>query len=178
MGIACTFGFHNWGGCKCAKCGKTRDEGHNWSRDCERCAVCGAPRQSAHSWDGCKCSTCGKARDAGHNWNQDCERCANCGATRENPAKLNGCTCAICTIAAFMQAASKGQLDVVRQLIEKGVDANVKDENGKTALMYAIKGGHADTVRFFLKGGDMKKADNYGINPPGYEVKSWYADIV
>jgi len=76
-----------------------------------------------------------------------------------------------------MQAVSKGQLDVVRQFIEKGTDMNVKDENGKTALMYAIKSGHADTVRFFLKGGDMKVTDNYGINGSGSVVKNWYADI-
>jgi uncharacterized protein len=76
-----------------------------------------------------------------------------------------------------MQAAAKGQLDVVRQFIEKGTDMNVKDENGKTALMYAIKSGDADTVRFFLKGGDMKITDNYGIKGSGSAVKNWYADI-
>ena len=37
--MACLFG-HKWDGCRCTKCGKTRDEGH--------------------AWDGCVCTACGK----------------------------------------------------------------------------------------------------------------------
>ena len=57
--MACLFG-HKWDGCKCTKCGKTRDEGHDW--------------------DGCKCTKCGKTRDEGHKW--EGARCARYGATR------------------------------------------------------------------------------------------------
>ncbi len=59
MGIPCIFGFHNWGGCKCTRCGKSRDE--------------------EHKWNGCKCTTCGKTN---HDWSENCEKCARCGKLR------------------------------------------------------------------------------------------------
>lgn len=62
MGIACTFGSHKWDGCKCLRCGKTRDE--------------------EHAWDGCTCTVCGKTRDEEHDWSKDQEKCARCGRTR------------------------------------------------------------------------------------------------
>ena len=35
--MACLFG-HKWNGCKCTKCGKTRDELHDWKKDtCKNC---------------------------------------------------------------------------------------------------------------------------------------------
>ena len=37
---------HDWEGCKCRQCGRTRDE--------------------RHDWDGCKCRRCGLVRDEGH----------------------------------------------------------------------------------------------------------------
>lgn len=45
--MACLFG-HKWQGCKCSKCGATRDEGHQWKRieelGFELCTVCLAQR--------------------------------------------------------------------------------------------------------------------------------------
>jgi hypothetical protein len=98
----CQLGSHQWDGCKCTECGKTRDKDHDWSmNDCNRCfkcgktradshnwvgctcEVCGKLRDEAHDWKGCKCKKCGKVRDQEHDWSKDCERCANCGQTRE-----------------------------------------------------------------------------------------------
>jgi hypothetical protein len=79
MNILCIFGFHKWDGCMCITCSKTRDKAHDWSKDCERCAKCGATRQSAHKWNGCMCLECGKTC---HDWIEDCEKCSHCGATR------------------------------------------------------------------------------------------------
>ncbi|MBA3036549.1 MAG: ankyrin repeat domain-containing protein [Desulfobacterium sp.] len=84
MPISCVVGLHNWDGCKCRKCGKVRDEGHDWSKDCEKCARCGVTRQNSHNWKGCKCELCGKTRDQDHDWVKDCERCWKCGATRKD----------------------------------------------------------------------------------------------
>ena len=66
--------FHRWNGCKCAKCGKLRDEAHDWN-GCT-CRVCGKKRDEAHDWNGCTCRICGKKRDEAHDW--------------------NGCTCRVC----------------------------------------------------------------------------------
>jgi hypothetical protein len=83
MNLKCLFG-HDWDGCKCSKCGKARDEGHDWAKDCEKCSRCGEARQNVHQWDSCKCSKCGKTRDEGHDWAKDCEKCSRCGKTRNN----------------------------------------------------------------------------------------------
>lgn len=92
MSIKCGLGLHRWVGCKCTACGKTRDEGHDWSRDCEKCARCGAA--SAHKWAGCKCTACGKTRDESHTW-KGCT-CKICGKTRDEEHPWAGCTCAAC----------------------------------------------------------------------------------
>ena len=56
--MACLFG-HQWNGCKCEKCGKTRDENHNW--DGCKCTVCGATRNMEHAWQNGVCPRCGAA---------------------------------------------------------------------------------------------------------------------
>ena len=54
--MACLFG-HQWNGCKCEKCGKTRDVNHPW--DGCKCTVCGATRNMEHAWQNGICSRCG-----------------------------------------------------------------------------------------------------------------------
>ena len=55
----CLFG-HKWNGCKCSRCGKTRDEQHDWEGCiCRRCG------KTRHNWDACSCRQCGKTR---HDW--------------------------------------------------------------------------------------------------------------
>jgi hypothetical protein len=103
--LKCTFGFHGWKGCYCTKCGTVRDRHHDWTKNCERCAICRKERERQHDWtsdcDNCakcgvhrdghhdygwkgrclKCNTCGKAGE--HDWTQNCERCAKCGEVRQ-----------------------------------------------------------------------------------------------
>jgi hypothetical protein len=62
MHLKCYVNFHEWDGCKCLRCGKYRDEGHDWSQDCDKCTKCGKTRSDRHSWDGYKCTSCGKTR--------------------------------------------------------------------------------------------------------------------
>lgn len=62
MNIGCSLGSHKWEGCKCFKCGQTRDEGHDWDKDCEKCDRCGLVRKNTHRWDMGKCSVCAKTR--------------------------------------------------------------------------------------------------------------------
>jgi len=51
--------FHKWNGCKCEKCGKTRDKNHRWDLCKGICIVCGSKCAEQHEWDGCKCQKCG-----------------------------------------------------------------------------------------------------------------------
>ncbi|MNV73869.1 Ankyrin repeat protein [compost metagenome] len=47
-------------------------------------------------------------------------------------------------------AASKGRLDVVKYLVEKGTDIHAEDEG---ALRWAAYNGHIDVVEFLLEKG-------------------------
>jgi hypothetical protein len=55
---------------------------HKWSKDCEKCADCGATRPNSHQWEGCQCRNCGKTC---HDWSTDCEHCSKCSLSREHP---------------------------------------------------------------------------------------------
>jgi len=83
MNIKCTLGCHGWEGCKCRSCGKVRDEDHDWSKDCEKCANCEATRKDRHHIQGCQCSICGsefhawgaETKIAPMIYSHSCERC-------------------------------------------------------------------------------------------------------
>ena len=88
MSIRCLLGTHAWEGCKCLTCRKTRDEGHDWSKDCEKCARCGAARQNTHQWQGCKCPVCGQNRNEAHDWGKNLKKCSICGTERSDEEVL------------------------------------------------------------------------------------------
>jgi len=78
MIFKCKIGIHSWKGCKCTECGKTRNEQHEWSNDCEKCSICAITRINEHDWskDCNKCGKCGKKKEESHVWIIDhCEKC-------------------------------------------------------------------------------------------------------
>lgn len=77
--------IHDWNGCKCAICGKTRNDGHEWN-GC-KCVICGKTRNEGHEWDHCICKTCGKPSGQPHVWN-GC-KCTVCGAERHEWVEIN-----------------------------------------------------------------------------------------
>jgi hypothetical protein len=90
MHLKCLVGMHEWAGCKCPKCGKTRDEGHKWA--------------------GCKCPKCGKTRDEGHDWSVDCEKCSRCTKTRNVGHQLKNCRCEICRFVRHQWSLCKCEI--------------------------------------------------------------------
>lgn len=98
MALKCKIGIHSWDGCKCTGCDKTRDEQHDWSKDCEKCSKCGKIRDKQHDWskDCEKCSDCSKTRENKHDWSNDCEKCSICAKIRENHHDWDGCKCSSC----------------------------------------------------------------------------------
>lgn len=63
---ACKIGGHRWLGCKCTRCGETRDESHKFqpiAGKCEqKCSVCGKSESLPHQWNGDKCTRCGSSK--------------------------------------------------------------------------------------------------------------------
>lgn len=54
--MSCLIG-HKWNGCKCEKCGKTRDSGHDWTG--RVCRICGAAMQVKKTAG--SCCICGRS---------------------------------------------------------------------------------------------------------------------
>jgi hypothetical protein len=85
MGILCLFG-HKWNGCKCERCGTTKDENHHFVIDAkaclEKCSICGKIRNLDHKWNGCKCEKCGTTRNQSHKYNTN-DICEICGTPKK-----------------------------------------------------------------------------------------------
>ena len=81
------FGFHKWAGCKCSVCSKTRDQDHDWSKDCGKCLSCSKTRDPNHDWssDCEKCNRCGFMRPLAHQWQDGkCKKCGKRGIMTNN----------------------------------------------------------------------------------------------
>lgn len=90
MHLICLLGLHDWDGCTCKRCGKTRE--HDW--DGCKCKRCEKARDEQHVWDGCKCKRCGNTRDEQHDW--DGCKCKNCEKTRDEQHSWDGYNCKRC----------------------------------------------------------------------------------
>ena len=53
--------------------------------------------------------------------------------------------------AAFCEMAAQGNIAILDFLIKKGIDVNVRNERGVTAIAIAITRGQAETVQFLLR---------------------------
>ena len=64
---------------------------------------------------------------------------------------------------ALLRAAMIGHTSAVEALLDQGVDANARDEYGRTPLIEAAFGGHTETVRVLLeRGADVNARDKNG----------------
>jgi ankyrin repeat protein len=54
-------------------------------------------------------------------------------------------------------AAISGGLDMVQLIVDEGAKIDAKDNDGMTALNYAVKNGHKDVVAFLQDKGANKK---------------------
>ena len=60
---------------------------------------------------------------------------------------------AYANMLALQEACLMGDMDNVVQLVKRGVDINVADSAGRTALMFSAFNGHAEIVRLLLDSG-------------------------
>lgn len=76
-------------------------------------------------------------------------------------------------------ASSDGNLAMVEQLLAKGVDANLKDEDGETALIRAVVAGHNGVVQTLLaKGADINAKNKTGETALLWAAEQGHNDIV
>jgi len=68
-------------------------------------------------------------------------------------AQNQGGTRAMDPISTFLAAADSGDTAKVAGSIKQGIEINVTDEHGQTALMLAADQGHVDTVKLLLQHG-------------------------
>ena len=80
----------------------------------------------------------------------------------------------------FFAAARKGDVAAVKAFLDKGMDANTKNNYGATALSYACGKGHVEVVRLLLeRGADPNVKDTfYGEVPLGWALDKGHAEIV
>ncbi len=66
-------------------------------------------------------------------------------------------------VTALILAATKGNIDIVKMLIEADANVNYANTNGDTALMKAAGGGYIGTVRILIEhGANVNHANNNG----------------
>ena len=64
---------------------------------------------------------------------------------------------------ALVTAAYEGDFELVKQLVAKGVDVNVTNEEGETAIIVAAQHGYSATIEFLLShGANVNAKDNDG----------------
>jgi ankyrin repeat protein len=56
---------------------------------------------------------------------------------------------------SFFESAYKGDLDGIKNGLEKGVSVYNTDKNGRTGLMYAVKSGNMECVKYLLEKNSM-----------------------
>ena len=65
-----------------------------------------------------------------------------------------------------MKASELGYQKAAAYLLSNGADVNAIDNNGLTALHWALRSDQVDTFRFLVeRGADIEIADNYSITP-------------
>ena len=84
---------------------------------------------------------------------------------------VKGCT-------PLWAAAASGHLDVVKLFINKGAFMDLQDEDGNTALHYAVKGGHLKIVSELLALGASQLPNDLGLTPLLYACDECFIEMV
>ena len=75
-------------------------------------------------------------------------------------------------------AATTGQTEVARYLLDQGANVNALSPNGTTALMMAVRGGYDPTVELLLaRGADVNQHNENGATALSWAVRGGYDAI-
>ena len=66
----------------------------------------------------------------------------------------------------LLKECEKGELKIVKFLVENGANIEIKDNNGMTPLSNACRGGYLDVVKFLIENGaNIETKDVNGMTP-------------
>jgi ankyrin repeat protein len=84
-----------------------------------------------------------------------------------------------CEEGRLFSAATSGDLDEVKLLLEHGADPNVKDNDGRTPLHYAADFDHPEVVKLLLEHGANPniQENKYGWTPLHYAAEGCHVGV-
>ncbi len=79
----------------------------------------------------------------------------------------------------WLNAAQNGHLDVVKALLVKGVNVNMKNEKGVTALMFATQNGHTEIVKELIANdADVNMKSGHGWTALMFAAQNGHTETV
>jgi uncharacterized protein len=83
------------------------------------------------------------------------------------------------TVAALRAAVDRGEVDVVKHLLDRGVDKNNQDAYGQSLIMTAVSNHHVEIVALLIAAGaDVNAANQYHITPLAVAAEQGHLDLV
>ncbi|MBN1578688.1 MAG: ankyrin repeat domain-containing protein [Chitinispirillaceae bacterium] len=80
---------------------------------------------------------------------------------------------------SLIRASAKGDLALVKKLIDEGANVNNADASGRTALLEAAWGGYNDVVKFLIeRGAKVNSADTSGFTPLMRAIEDGHGAVV
>jgi uncharacterized protein len=78
----------------------------------------------------------------------------------------------------FIKASENGNLEIVKELIDKGVDLNVRNKKGKTPLILAAWNGYIEISKLLIENNaDLNVQDENGVTALILAAREGYTEI-